>query len=147
MQYINFIQFPVLRSDSLRKKPEQLYYFTTRSVSVSQKNETNVDFVSMCVNHFDKHPTIVDINNNMNATAFSCRCTTAATVEKILRGLNVKKATGQDRIPPKLVKPAAAPLNHHLANIFNQCVDTGAFPDDVSWQRLCRCTEKTITST
>ena len=42
----------------------------------------------------------------------------------------MKKATGQDRIPPKLVKPAAAPLSHHLANISNQCVDTSEFPDD-----------------
>ena len=42
----------------------------------------------------------------------------------------MKKASGQDRIPPKLVKPAAGPLSHHLANIFNQCVNTSDFPDD-----------------
>ena len=75
-------------------------------------------------------PSIVDINNNMNTTAFSFRHTTAAKVEQILRGLNAKKATGQDRIPPKLVKPAARPISHHLANIFNQCVDISEFPDD-----------------
>ena len=28
------------------------------------------------------------------------------------------------------MKPAAGPLSHHLANIFNQCVDTREFPDD-----------------
>ena len=65
------------------------------NINVSQKTETNVDFVSMCANHYDKHPSIVDIDNNMNTTAFSFRHTTAATVETILRGLNVKKATGQ----------------------------------------------------
>ena len=100
------------------------------NINVSQKTETNVDFVSRCADHFDKHPNIVDINNTMNTTTFSFRHTTAGTVEKILLGLNVKKATGHDRIPPKLVKPAAGPLSHHLANIFNQCVDTSEFPDD-----------------
>ena len=54
----------------------------------------------------------------------------AHTHTHILRGLNVNKVTGQDRIPPKLVKPAAGPLSHHLANIFSQCVDTGELPDD-----------------
>ena len=61
------------------------------NINVSQKTGTNVDFVSMCSNHFDKHPSIVDINNNMHTTAFSFRHTMAATVETILRGLNVKK--------------------------------------------------------
>ena len=112
------------------------------NINVSQKTEKNVDFVSMCANHFDKHPSIVDINNNINTTAFSFRHTTAATLETILRGLNVKIATCQDLIPPKLVKPAAGLLSHHLANIFNQYVDTGEFPDDAKWQRLCRCTKK-----
>ena len=61
------------------------------NIDVSQKSETNVDFVSRCAYHFDKHPSIVDINNNMNTTAFSFRHTTAAKVEQILRGLNAKK--------------------------------------------------------
>ena len=100
------------------------------NIDVSQKSETNVDFFSRCAYHFDKHSSIVDINNNMNTTAFSFRHTTAAKVEQILRGLNAKKATGQDRISPKLVKPEARPLSHHLANIFNQCVDTSEFTDD-----------------
>ena len=75
------------------------------NINESQKTETNVDFVSRCADPFDKHPSIVDINNTMNTTAFSFRHTTAATVEKIRLGLNVKKSTGQDRIPPKLMKP------------------------------------------
>ena len=53
-----------------------------------------------------------------------CKCDSG----KNLRGLNVRKTTGQDRIPPKLVTQAAGPLSHHVANI--QCVDTGEFPDD-----------------
>ena len=61
------------------------------NIDVSQKSETNVDFVSRWANHFDKHPSIVDINSNMNTTAFSFRHTTAAKVEQILRGLNAKK--------------------------------------------------------
>ena len=40
-----------------------------------------------------------------------------------------EKVTGHDRSPPKLMEPAAGPLSHHLANIFNQWVDTSAFPD------------------
>ena len=52
------------------------------NINVSQKTETNVDFVSKCADHSDKHPSIVDINNTMNTTTFSFRHTTAARVEK-----------------------------------------------------------------
>ena len=50
------------------------------NINVSQKTETNVDFVSMSANHFYKHSSIVDINNNMNTTAFSFRHTTAGVI-------------------------------------------------------------------
>ena len=50
-------------------------------------------------------------------------------MEQILRGLSAKKATCQERIPTKPMKPAAGQLNHHLANMFNQWVDTSEFPE------------------
>ena len=62
------------------------------NINVSQKTETNVDFVSKCADHFDKHPSIVDINNTMNTTTFSFRHTTAATVGKNPTRLERKKS-------------------------------------------------------
>ena len=43
--------------------------------------------------------------------------------------LDTKKATGIDKIPPKLVKPAADVLATPLSLAINSSIDKGAFPD------------------
>ena len=40
------------------------------------------------------------------------------------------------------MKPAARPLSHHLANIFNQCVDTSEFPDDAKLEEVVPLNKK-----
>ena len=46
-------------------------------------------------------------------------------VEKILSGLNVKKASGPDNISCKILRELATELAPSLTNIFNQSLDTG----------------------
>ena len=70
------------------------------------------------------------VTNTMKPAYFSFRHTTPTEVEQIMQSLDTKKATGPDRIPAKLIKPAAGPLSHQLTKVFNQCVDNNEFPSN-----------------
>ena len=48
-------------------------------------------------------------------------------VNKILRNINSRKATGPDKIPPKIVKMSANIIDSHLTNIINSDVKRNAF--------------------
>ena len=49
-------------------------------------------------------------------------------VEKLLAGLNVKKASGPDNIPCKILRELAAELAPILTTIFQQSLETGQIP-------------------
>lgn len=48
---------------------------------------------------------------------------------KLLKTINIRKATGEDTIPPKLVKLAADNLAKHLTDVINLSIETCVFPD------------------
>ena len=50
-------------------------------------------------------------------------------VNKILRNINPRKATGPDEIPPKIVKMSANIIDSHLTNIINSNLKRNAFYD------------------
>ena len=51
-------------------------------------------------------------------------------VKNVILKLNTSKATGYDRILPKLVKDSAQIIAESLTVIFNKSIETGIFPDD-----------------
>ena len=51
-------------------------------------------------------------------------------VKKLLRGLNIHKATGPDQIPTRLLHDFADELGPTLSAIFQRSLDTGKIPDD-----------------
>ena len=51
-------------------------------------------------------------------------------VRKLLRGLNIHKATGPDHIPTRLLHDFADELAPTLTHIFQKSLDSGAIPDD-----------------
>lgn len=93
-----------------------------------QDNQSNTEYVSCCEDYFSDHSSIQNIKDKMTTKEFTFTHTTPEAVESILKDLNSKKATGYDNIPPKLLKPVAENLSHHLASVFNQCIDTCSFP-------------------
>ena len=50
-------------------------------------------------------------------------------INKILRNINSRKATGPDKIPPKIVKMSANIIDSHLTNIINSDLKRNAFSD------------------
>ena len=91
-----------------------------------------------------KSTIMVRVNDTI-ITDFSFRHPTPKEVEQIMQSLDTKKATGPDRIPAKLIKPAAGPLSHQLTKVFNQCVDNNEFPSDAKLAEVVPVHKKTTT--
>ena len=50
-------------------------------------------------------------------------------INKLLKNINIKKATVTDTIPPKLVKLSSSILDSHLYNIINKDLESNSFSD------------------
>ena len=50
-------------------------------------------------------------------------------INNLLKGINIKKATGPDTIPPKLVRMSADIIDSHLCNLINMDIDNDDFSD------------------
>ena len=50
-------------------------------------------------------------------------------INKLLKNINIKKATGPGTIPPKLVKPSANKVHSHLCNIMNKDLESNSFSE------------------
>ena len=64
-------------------------------------------------------------------SSFEIHTVSIEKVFNLLSTIKVSKATGHDKISPKLLKDSADIIAPSLANIFNQSIKTGIFPDDM----------------
>ncbi len=62
---------------------------------------------------------------------FHFRTITESEVLKLLSTLKTSKATGHDKISPKLLKDSADIITKSLTQIFNKSILVGKFPDDL----------------
>ena len=58
-------------------------------------------------------------------------------VIKLLKGLNPSKALGPDELHPRVLKELATELGPVFAHLFQQSVDTGEIPKEVSLANIC----------
>ena len=86
--------------------------------------------VAKITKHYRNHPSIETINKTCNQKE-NFGIPTAITEEKnkIIKVLDPKKATGLDKIPPKIVKMSAHIIDSHLANIINNNITKNAFSE------------------
>ena len=87
----------------------------------------------------DIPPTVKEPEYYLNPSnkTFSLNSCSTSEVQKLLENLKVKKATGLDNLPPKLLKFAARILAPSLTFIFNQSLSSGIVP--LEW-KLARVT-------
>ena len=57
-------------------------------------------------------------------------CITTAGIEKMLKGIDIKKASGPDEVPCRILKEAAEEISPYLCYIFNMSISTGSVPSD-----------------
>ena len=98
-------------------------------LAVGQHINSTRECVTLCIDHFRDYPSIQDITRKMTTSVFSFHHIAAAKVERVVHSLDPTKATGVDRIPAKVLRLLVEPMSHHLASVFNQCIEDGRFPD------------------
>ena len=75
------------------------------------------------------HPSILKIKNNtQHNTLFDFKPTDVDTVNKLVNKINIKNATGVDRISSKLLRAGAPVLNKHITTLVNNTIKTSVFP-------------------
>ena len=95
----------------------------------SDYSETS-KFVEAAMKYHQQDQSIKNINEKKYEQNFSLKYTDINTVNKIIKNLNTKKATGGDNIPAKALTVASDILAPQLTRLFNSCVDKSCFPDD-----------------
>ena len=81
------------------------------------------------INSFSNHASVKFIQSlNLN-TSFNFTTVSVGEIRNILLHLNVKKSTGHDNIPPKLLKIGADILCYPIQSILNNCIECCIFPD------------------
>ena len=68
----------------------------------------NREIITDILRKYENHPSIVEIKNNKNATnSFQFHEINENEIKSLFRKIDIKKSTGEDQIPPKLVKLAS----------------------------------------
>ena len=73
------------------------------------------------IKQYENHSSIINIKNpiDFSATRFDIPTAKVEDINKIIKNINPKKATGPDKIPPKIVRLSANIIDSHLMNINN----------------------------
>ena len=102
---------------------------------VSDANSLEDDVViNEIVQHYSNQPGILKIkenfDNSQTVEQFHFNNVTSSEIYKLLKNKDDKKATGTDKIPPKLVKISAGVLFQPLADAINNSISNGVFSDN-----------------
>ena len=100
---------------------------------LNQENKTltNNENIENIKKQYESHPSIIEIKNNLTYYPKDNNIsilTTPSEVKKLLKNLDTKKATGVDKIPPKLAKLSADALAIPLSLTINSSMKNDFFP-------------------
>ena len=84
------------------------------------------------------HPSIIKINGRFSekANSFKFMPVSPATIMMKLKSINVKKATGYDNIPGKLLRIANKELAFPITNLLNRCITENVFPSVMKYAEV-----------
>ena len=78
------------------------------------------------------HPSILEIKNHVEVEKnFEFQHITSDKIEIIIDKINIKKASGFDNIPAKVIKQCKPIISNQLTSLINLFIDTGVFPDSL----------------
>ena len=97
---------------------------------------TRVQSVRDIVNSYKNHPSIIKIKQVVNGSdvsdseRFSFKMVNESEIKDLLKNLDIKKASGIDPIPPKLVKLSADFLTPLLTKAINTSIAQNVYPEN-----------------
>ena len=76
--------------------------------------------VKNIIEQYENHPSIITIKYqaNLNAGTYDFLHANAEEINKIIKDVNPKKATGPDKIPRKIIKLSTNIIDSHFTNIY-----------------------------
>ncbi len=87
------------------------------------------DFVKTSCDFHSNHSSIKNINTKCQSYQdFNFTPITAESVNKVIKSLDPKKATGHDMIPAKSLIPISDIICVPMCGLFNRCLSTNTFP-------------------
>ena len=95
--------------------------------------------VKSIIKKYENHSYIININNKVgkSESRYDIPLATAEQINKIIQKLNPNKATGSNKIPPKIVILSANVIDSHLANIINFDLDNNSFSEGAKIAIVC----------
>jgi hypothetical protein len=128
----------LLENEQIIREPSELCnlfndYFThiAQDIGINDPISPN-DTVNSIIADYENHPSIELIKQNIehpDNVKFQFHHVSQDLVLSILKRLNVKKATGCDNIPPKLLRMGSDVLCTPLTYLINCSITTSCFPD------------------
>ena len=109
---------------------------TSGAPPVIQGNPNNPDedntTVKNIIKQYENHNNIINIKNHIDSPVIRFDIPTAKIedINKIIKNINLKKATGPDKIPPKIVKLSANIIDSHLMNIIDNDLSNNSFSNE-----------------
>ena len=89
----------------------------------------NLDILSNILSKYNDHPSIIEIkNNNHERCKFQFHEIQENDVKLLLQNINPQKSTGEDKIPPKLVKLSKNILIKPVTDAINSSIRSSIFP-------------------
>ena len=114
--------------------PSFSYFF---SKTVAQLKITNIlnykldntnDPLKEGLRYFENHSSITNLKSKNFDVNFTFKDTSSSEVIKMIKNLNVKKASQKSDIPPKIVKLNANFFGNFICKNFNYCLKKSEFP-------------------
>ena len=97
----------------------------TLSSRISEK-----EIAAIITDKFKNHPSFINIKNEFRPIAeLNNKAATVDQINKIIKSLDAKKATGPDKVPVKVAKMSSYIIDKHLTNIINNDLLRNSFSD------------------
>ncbi len=108
-------------------------YFA-KSGNVNNITDTVIFPIESTISQHKQHPSISRIQGNYRNPAsepFNFKPVSAKDIQLHMNKLDIKKATGFDNLPAKLLKYATEQLAPYLSELINKCIDSSIFPSNL----------------
>ena len=126
----------LLENYEILREPQELCnvfneYFVNIAKDIGVNDRITLDdSVTSIITEHDTHPSIDLIRrNHANDSNFQFSDVSSNDIRTILKKLNIRKATGCDNIPPKLLRIGAEILCSPITYLVNMAFRTSCFPD------------------
>jgi hypothetical protein len=118
-------------------------YFTSIARNIGNNDYIlENDNVMLCIEDYKNHESVKNIKtfmqskDSMEPVAFSFHPVTAQDVKKCIDRLQIKKATGHDMLPSKLIKLGSEIFCSSVTTLINMSIDSCNFPDSLKYAEI-----------